>query len=431
MKIGFLSSIAAAGVLVATGALADSQPITLPAPSSQTSGGPNTNQEASAVNGPRADDPYYQPKGIPLGSDGTPWRLFPNLYADVGYDDNVYRSTGSGKVSSAIFEADPTLILDYDINRARVDLYAQGGFQSLSQYQLYTYNTGIQGEYEISHDAAVSLSASDGLFYEDYASADTFSQEKRPNEYQLFDVSGKANFKPNRLGFTVGGSYDAYDYTSTPLMDGTLVNFHFRNAQIAKGWGEASYDFSPGYSAFVKATYNNDDQVDTTRSSNGYSVDAGVDLLLGNLAQGEAYIGYLTQDYKAPFKDISGLDFGANLTWYPTELLTVKLAGSRQLENTTVTNAGAGDDKSGSLTADYELLRTLHLNATVGYDDTNYAGSIPVRDDKSFSAGAGAKWLLTHYVWLDAHYTYTNRSSTVLAGRYVDNLVSIGLNLQD
>jgi hypothetical protein len=428
MRLRFLSSVAGAGLLIAGSAVAD--PITLPAPGSYM-GGPNTtqNQEASAVTGGRGDDPFYQPKGIPLGGDGTPWRLFPNLYADVGYDDNVYRSTGGSKVSSGLFEADPTLILDYDISRARVDLFGQGGYQSLEQYQLWTYNAGVQAQYEISHAAAVSFSASDGLFYEDYASADAFPTEKRPNEYQLFDVSGKANFKPNRLGFSVGGSFDSYNYTSTPLMNGTTVNFHFRNADIAKGWAEASYDFSPGYSAFVKATYNNDNQVDDTRDSNGYSIDAGVDLLLGNLAQGEAYIGYLNQTYKAPFKDISGLDFGANLTWYPTELLTIKLAGARQLENTTVVGAGAGDDKSGSLTADYEVLRRLHVNATVGYDDTNYSGN--GRDDQAFKVGGGAKWLLSHYVWLDAKYTYTNRASNVPSGRYVDNLVSVGLNLQD
>jgi hypothetical protein len=429
MRLGLLSSAAAVGLFIATGAIADT--IVLPAPGSATTGGPNTNQEASAVTGTRGEDPYYQPKGIPIGGDGTPWRLYPNLYADVGYDDNVYRGKGSNEVSSAIFDADPTLILDYDINRTRVDLYAQGGYQSLEQYELWTYNGGVQAQYEISHAAAVSVSASDGLFYEDYSSANTFALEKRPNEYQLFDVSAKGNYKPNRLGFTLGGSFDSYNYTSTPLTSGTIAHFHLRNADIEKGWGEVSYDFSPGYSAFVKATYNNDDQVDTSRSSKGYSFDAGVDLLLGNLAQGEAYIGYLNQDYKAPFKSVSGLDFGANITWYPTELLTIKVAGARQIENTTVPGASAGDDRNGSLTADYELLRRLHVNATASYDDTKYAGSISNRDDKAFRIGGGAKWLLSHYVWLDAHYTHTSRSSTEPTASYVDNLVTVGLNLQD
>src|SRR5262249_51454304 len=156
------------------------------------------------------------------------------------------------------------------------------------------------------------------------------------------------------------------------------------------GFVEASYDFSPGYTFFLRGTYNTDDVFhDTVRSSHGYNVDAGVDLLLGNLIKGQVYVGYLDQLYHKPaFHDVTGLDYAANLTWYPTELLIVRLAGARPLQNTILgglgTGASAGDDKSATLSLDYELLRRLHVLANVGYDDTNYR---TVRDDKAFSAG--------------------------------------------
>lgn len=412
-------------------AAADATPPAPPTGQAAATPGP-TNQEVSAVTGPRAEDPYYLAKGIPLEGPGGPLRLFPNLYSSIGYDDNVYRGNGvsTPKVSSAVFEVDPTLILDYDLERMRLDLYAQSGYQELSQYNLWTYNGGLEGQYEISHDTQASFNVSDGRFYEPYSSGNTVALSKRPNEYQQFDASGKVGFKPSSIGFSVGGSYDSYLFTRTPLTGGGNIPFGSRDANIEKGWAEASYEFSPGYSFFVKGTYNNDDLFrQTIRSSHGYNADAGLDLLLGDLAQGEVYVGYLDQLYHKPaFKNISGLDYGADVTWYPTELLTVRLAGERTLQNTILGTASAGDDKSGKLSADYELLRRLHVQANVGYDDTNYR---TVREDKAFSAGVGGKFLLSHYAWINVNYEYTNRASTLPIARYVDNFASIGLNLQD
>jgi hypothetical protein len=38
---------------------------------------------------------------------------------------------------------------------------------------------------------------------------------------------------------------------------------------------------------------------------------------------------------------------------------------------------------------------------------------------------------MSHYVWLNLNYTYTNRSSTAPGGGYVENLVMAGINFQD
>src|SRR5215469_9565691 len=101
----------AVSVLVglASGATADATPPAPPTGQAGATPGP-TNQENSAVTGQRAEDIYYQPKGIPLEGPGGPLRLFPNLYSSLGYDDNVYRGNPNfpgispPKVSSAVFE---------------------------------------------------------------------------------------------------------------------------------------------------------------------------------------------------------------------------------------------------------------------------------------------------------------------------------------
>ncbi|MBV9331564.1 MAG: outer membrane beta-barrel protein, partial [Alphaproteobacteria bacterium] len=222
---------------------------------------------------------------------------------------------------------------------------------------------------------------------------------------------------------------------------------HDRDNQLYKGFVEASYDFSPGYSLFVRGTYNDDhyfinplnpnggDRNGDLRSSHGYTFDTGLNLLLTDLVSAQLYLGYLDQMYikhqPHPLSDVSGLDFGANLNWYPTELLTIHLSALRQIENIVLPGASAGDDKSVALSAEYEVTRRIFATGSVGFDDVLYKMIPPPSlTDKTLSAGLGVKWLVSHYLTASANYNYSIRSSTRAGGSYDDNLVSVALNLQ-
>jgi len=412
-------------------------------PSSGVAGGPTTTYQAvNAVTSSRPVDPYFQPKGIPLG---RPFRLFTNLYGSGSYDDNVYRSP-SPKLSSFFATINPTVVLDYDTSFLKLDLYGDMDvykYTSQSQVDTTTYDAGLRGQWDITEAAVFNTNVSQSLLDEALQSANTVSGQKRANQYNLTDASGTFSYKAGKIGVSAGGSADLYAFTATPLFGGTLQTNRDRDNDVYRGFANVSYDFSPGYSVFARGTYNNDhynetipDRTGVFRSSHGYEVDGGVNLLLGDLANGQIYAGYLQQDYihfvRAPatgvLKDVSGLDFGANLNWFPTELLAVHLSGSRQLQNTIQPGSSAGDDRNVTLSADYALLREFSLTGNVGYDDTNYKGA--GREDKTFLAGVGGKWLINHYLWANLSYEYSDRSSTVAAGKYNDNLVSLGLNFQ-
>jgi hypothetical protein len=424
-------------------------PIVAAPGSNQSAGGPtvwNANQETSALSGDRTLDPEYQAKGIPLGV----FRLFPTLNVSANYDDNVFRQPGNQQ-SDFFFVETPSLLLDYETSDAHVDLYADGTFDQytkLTTVDVPQYDFGTKGSYLVSRELQVSGNISFSQLAESLSSADTIASQDQPNLYTLFDVSGQAQYKPNRLGFTFGGSRDAYHYFDTPLFGGGSLYNGDRSNTVVKGFGQGSYDFSPGYSGYVKATYNNDtfeqffDRSGYHRDSHGYQVDAGVNLLLGNLVQGTAYIGYIDQMYDhqqqaglVPLKDISGLDFGADLTWYPTELLTVKLTASRQIVNTTFAGASGGDDRNVNLSATYEVTRQMFLTGSFGYDDTEYPGAgtvaTPTLEETTPTFGVGVKYIISHYAQVQLNYNYSTRSSTPLSGlAFNDNLVSLGLNLQ-
>lgn len=427
-------------------------PIVAAPGSNQSAGGPtvwNANQETSALNGDRTLDPEYQAKGIPLGI----FRLFPTLNTSVNYDDNVFRQN-TGQKSDVFFVENPGLMLDYETNEAHVDLYTDGTFD---QYLTNTtvgdsqYDFGTKGSYLITRELQMSGNISLSQLAESLSSSDTVASQNQPNLYTLFDVSGQMQYKPNRLAFTFGGARDAYHYFNTPEFGGTTLDNSDRSNTVSKGFGQASYDFSPGYSGYVKATYNEDefeqyfDRSGYHRDSHGYQIDAGLTLLLSNLVQGTIYVGYLDQMYShAPpdpainphglaLKDISGVDFGANLAWYPTELLTVKLTASRQIVNTTFSGASGGDDKNVNLSASWEVSRQMFLDASVGYDDTDYPGAGALGadlDESTPTFGVGVKYIISHYAQAQLNYTYSTRNASFSGLNYNDNLISLGLNLQ-
>jgi hypothetical protein len=449
------TAVAAAisGMLLSTvAAFADAPanaPLVSPPGSMQNEGGPtvwNPNQEVTALSGARTPDPEYLAKGIPMGA----FRLFPNLVTSVSYDDNVFRLNTGGK-SDFFFTESPTLVLDYETNEAHVDLYGDGTFNQytrLTTVDNNAYDFGARGTYLITRAAEFSGNISYSQLVEPLSSPDTIGAQSGPNVYNLFDASGQVAFKPNRFGITVGGSYDSYSYQNTDLFGSGQLNNSDRDNGISKGFAQASYDFSPGYSGYVRATYNSDDyshfydRSGYHRSSHGYQADGGVQLLLGELVTGTVYVGYVDQAYDhnpplasinpsgPPLQDIGGIDFGASLTWYPTELLTVELAAARQIENTTLDGASGGDDRSVGLTANYELTRRVILTGQFGYDDTDFKGSTPFQDDRTTSFGFGAKYLISHYVQTQVNYLYASRDSTLSQLAYTDNLITLGLNLQ-
>lgn len=415
-------------------------------------GGPYMqNQEVNALSPSRAPDEFYLPRGVPLGA---PFRLYPNLLTSLTYDDNVYRvgaSAPGGKTDSFFFTINPTIVLDYDTSGLKVDLYGDSAiyeYTSLGRADTTTYDLGVRGSYTITHAASFSGNVSESLEDEELSSPNDVGSQAHATQFSLFDGSGRFDFKPSRLGFAVGGSADLYTFHCTALIGGGLSCLdHDRDNQLYKGYVETSYDFSPGYSVFARGTYNDDhyfinplnpnggDRNGDLRSSHGYTIDTGLNLLLTNLLSAQLYVGYLDQMYikhqPHPLPDVSGLDFGANLNWYPTELLTVHLSALRQIENIVLPGASAGDDKSVTLSAEYEIARRIFATGSVGYDDVLYKMLPPPSlTDQTFSAGLGAKWLVSHYLTASVSYNYSIRGSTRPGGSYNDNMVSLAVNLQ-
>lgn len=383
--------------------------------------------------------PEYDAIGIPVGS----FLLFPQLGLDGSYDTNVFR-TASNELSDYSFTIAPSVRLKSQWNRSMLEFY--GGMTDY-QYLKYTQETladwdvGADGRYDIvgagpSERGATSIYGNGSVseLHELLSSPNTVGNQKSPNRYYNYHGEFDGTTQPGLLGFTAGGILDRFDYLDTPLIGGGVINNTDRNFDDYQGYLKSFYDFSPGYSGFVRGTYESrafDQHLDRTgvdRSSNGYKVDGGVDLQITHLISGEVYLGAMKYDFAAPLRNFSGIDYGVQLDWLATPLITLHLSGGRTLTQVVLTGASMMVGDSFGVSADYELRRNVIIQAHATYVAASYPGL--TRHDSYPDLGLGVKYLLNRHLSLNASYDYTDRTTNNTGEDFRDSTIMVGINLQ-
>lgn len=379
--------------------------------------------------------PAYDAKGIPLGG----FRLFPRLDASASYDDNVFRTPTA--TSDWFFTISPAARLKSQWGRHFFEVYAglnDYRYTELTAENLTDWRAGMDGRLDISRASYFTLNGFYGQMHELWSAPNNVvGFQAAPNRYFQAHVDGVAIYQPNRLGFGIGGSADVYNWTNVPKIGGGLLYNDDRDQNEYQLYAKVYYDFSPGYSAYVKASYDErdfDQFYDRTgyhRTSHGYRIDGGLNLQISHLLTGEVYVGYLAQNFAQnvlhPLKNVSGLDYGVQLDWYVSPIVTLHLTGKRSLDDTVLSGVSFADNKSVGVSADYEFRPNIILQARTSYTDARYIGS--TRTDSYLSAGLGIKYLVNRYASLDLNYNYSDRSTDIAAFKYTDNVLSIGLNL--
>ena len=292
------------------------------------------------------------------------------------------------------------------------------------------WDVGGNGRLDIRRDPALEGGASYSTLHEQRYSPDEPGNAAEPTQYNILRAGSTLRYRPNRFGLELGGSYDRFTYDPTRLIGGGIANNRDRNRDQYRATAKASYEFAPGYALFLRGSYD-DRQYATTagagRDSHGYRADLGGQMFLTHLLQGEVFVGFAHQDFRA-FRGVDAVNYGAKLHWFATPLLTVHLTASRLFNDTTIGGASITDDQSAALALDYELLRNLILQAHVKFTDSRFVGTS--RDDKLFESGLTAKYLINRYMSANAGYAWQRRSSSAAGQGFTDNLFQAGLHFQ-
>jgi hypothetical protein len=374
--------------------------------------------------------PDYEPKGLPLGA----FRLFPTLDLGVSNTDNVYY-TPSPTRSDTYFTVAPRLDLQSQWSQNALELYAglqEKKFASLSSEDQTDWNAGGAGRLDILRGVDLYVKNAYESQHEPRYSPDTPGGAKAPTPFQTENLNVRGDYQQAELGFQIGATYQNYHFDPTELVGAPDLDNRDRDRNLYTVFGKANYQFSPGYSFYVQSSYENRayelpvDRFGFNRSSTGYTVSAGSKFNLSHLIDADLFVGYEQELYKGLLDNVGGLDFGGDIHWYATELITVNLNAAHTITDTTLVGKSASNNQTVTLDVDYELLRNLILQAAFTYDNSRYIGGNPFSLDSN-SVDFGASYLVNHYLSADVHYTFYDRSAAVPSSTYSDNVISIGL----
>ncbi|MEL7028504.1 MAG: outer membrane beta-barrel protein, partial [Pseudomonadota bacterium] len=150
---------------------------------------------------------------------------------------------------------------------------------------------------------------------------------------------------------------------------------------------------------------------------------------ISRLLQGEISVGYQETRYDSVFfNDVDGIDLDVGLSWFATQLTTVRLRGGSSIEDSTIPGSSGYLNYYAQLTAEHELRRNILLDGTISYSEDDYDG-IPLEDQR-FGADIGLQYLLNRNVAATVNYTYLDRDSSTAGRGYTQNIVFLGVRGQ-
>lgn len=385
--------------------------------------------EDNSVTGRRR--PEYEPAGLPLGS----FRAYPELRTGVAFDDNVLRMKEDVR-GDALFNALGRFAVRSEWTRHY--LAASASVARAQYMQLTSENKtewGVSGTGRLDILTGLNLTGTGSHIYT-FESRTSRNQigAARPTPIRRSNAAVTLAYNPYWLGLRLDGQFDRYDYSETnllPSFGGGVRSNRDRTLNQYSVSGTALAEFSPGYAAFMRATYRERDYDSMSdralgRDAQGYDLDAGVNLLLTSLVTGEAYVGYRRLQFAGPqFRDLSDVTYGASLRWYTTEVLNLYLRAARTPNPTIFPNASIADSQSVEMGVDYEFRRNVILQLSGMYTGTQFVGIS--RYDRDWRAQLGVSYLLNRYLSADLQVAHSMRSSNALAAGFDDNIVSVAL----
>ena len=375
--------------------------------------------------------PEYDAAGILMGG----MTLYPTLAVDVTGDDNVFR--GPVASSDAIWTISPRLDLRSNWDTNALQLFGQMDhleYQRLNNETRTNWMLGGAGRLDFSPGSFLSNQTSYFDTHEARTSPDLSLLALSPTRYRRVHTDGDLSGQFSRFNLSAAVSYDRFDFDSTQLVGGGLIDNSDRDRNVFQMTGKVAYELAPEQSVFAQVTYDRRDfdrlldRNGFNRNSDGYRFDFGTAIMLTPLIQATAYAGLLQQNYVAPLRDVTTMDFNVKLDWFATELVTAHLVASRIIDDTTVSGASSADVRRIGASVDYELLRNLILQPHFDYFDSKFNGI--TRDDRTTSGGIEAQYLMNNYLALYTGYTYQQRATNAAGRDYTDNVVTLGIRGQ-
>jgi hypothetical protein len=390
----------------------------------------NVPERQSVSQRPRQD---YDALGLRAGS----FLIFPSIDVSGEYNSNVYVTQTDTK-GDFLTDLRPALTIASDWNNNAVNVHADGDirrYASLVSENESNVDVAANGRLDIENNIYLTGGAGYQLAHEDRESPDSTTNEKSPTLYQLATADLGFVHDTGTVGLQLNADVNSYSYNNNSTSTGAPIPESYRDRMEYVLTPRISYEYIPGYDAFIKTPvnwrdYNTEfDPSGFRQNSHGYEADAGTTVGLGQIVNGEIFVGYFGQDYDdSRLSSPSGIGFGGNLLWNVTPLDSIKGQLARTVQETILQPASSYVETDVGLTAEHELLRNVVLTANAEYSNQAYQGISRV--DNVYSAGVGARYLVTRNWNAGLSGTYRERDSNVSGGGYDETIFLVDLRAQ-
>ncbi|MDR6624792.1 hypothetical protein J2728_001087 [Caulobacter segnis] len=356
--------------------------------------------------------PDYEAAGQKAGG----FTLYPRITVDAEYNDNIY-AEATGKDDDLIWRVKPEVAVRSDWSRHALGLFAGGNlirYANNGSEDAEEYTVSANGRLDIARGSNITGFVQTQSLVEPRSSPNAPAAAGKPVKYDLNQGSIILTKEFNRLRVTGRVEDKDFNYKDVPNIAGTdIVDQDFRDRNELYYGGKAEYAVSPDTAVYLTATGNKKDYdtniVASDRSSDGYVVGVGANFDVSELVRGDVQVGYMKQTYDN-FGKIDGFNAIGRVEWFPTQLTTVGINGSRTIEESTAPRSQGYISNNIGASIDHELMRNVLLSAAYTHGKDSYKGI--TRSDKRDNFSATATYLLNRRVGLFLTYNYLKQNST-------------------
>jgi hypothetical protein len=359
--------------------------------------------------------PSYTSLGVVIGG----LTLAPKIEGGTGSTSNVYL-TSNNRISSTYFYESAAADLSTRWSRHVLRLSASTTHRQYvgeARRNENIWNIDARGQLEVRSSLKIDADVNLSKNFENLFSGEASSEVAALSQYRRNYSSLRATYTSGRYRtFAIVDRTDL-DFSAVPLLSGGFLDQNYRDRKITRLTAQLEYGRSPSIALFAqisgsKVKYDQSISPNQpTTDSSSVRLLAGLNVDISRQWRGSIGIGYIVRQYDAAeYKTRRGIAAQVNADFFLTPRLTLGIVGQRTIEDITIGTPRPYLNTSGSIRADYELLRNMIISASGEYQ---YQGT----GLRTFRAIAGTRYLASRRVHLRGQLIYTRRSDSLEEAR--------------
>lgn len=380
--------------------------------------------------------PEYDPLGVPLGS----FDLFPTVDGTTTYNSNVFAAP-TARQDDLVLTIRPSLDLRSNWSRHSLNVKAEvesAFYTSLSDENHTDFQLNGRGQLDATDRTVLFFNGGYRRFHESRTSIDTVRNTINPIEAGFFSLGVGGAHQFNKLSVEVRANFSDRNFEDGITPASAIVDQDFRDETRLGGEFTVSYEFSPGYSVFASARYDDSDfdldpadpqfrpGIDIDRDLETLTLDAGVTAEVTEVLYATLGVGRLKSTFGSDdFESFSALSVRANVLWNVTSISSIILEAQRSTQTSIIAESPARIDTGFEVGVDHELLYNVILVGRAGYRTLNFQGID--RSDKEYNGSLSARYLLNNQWRAEFGYTFVKRDSDEFLANFNRHTISAGV----